>query len=39
MEGANTLQTLLRVYMPLARPVYIAYGLVSVSYGTIFSGR
>jgi sn-glycerol 3-phosphate transport system permease protein len=32
MEGANTLQTLLRVYLPLARPVYIAYGLVSVSY-------
>lgn len=32
MEGANTLQTLLWVYLPLARPVYIAYGLVSVSY-------
>jgi sn-glycerol 3-phosphate transport system permease protein len=32
LEGANTLQTLLRVYLPLARPVYIAYGLVSVSY-------
>lgn len=32
MEGATTLQTILRVYLPLARPVYIAYGLVSVSY-------
>jgi sn-glycerol 3-phosphate transport system permease protein len=32
MEGANTLQTILRVYLPLARPVYVAYGLVSVSY-------
>ena len=32
MEGASTLQTLLRVYLPLARPVYVAYGLVSVSY-------
>jgi sn-glycerol 3-phosphate transport system permease protein len=32
MEGANALQILSRVYLPLARPVYIAYGLVSVSY-------
>ena len=32
MEGASTLQTLLRVYLPLAKPVYVAYGLVSVSY-------
>jgi sn-glycerol 3-phosphate transport system permease protein len=32
VEGANTLQILLRVYLPLVRPVYIAYGLVSVSY-------
>jgi sn-glycerol 3-phosphate transport system permease protein len=32
MEGANTLQTILRVYLPLARPVYVAYGLVSISY-------
>jgi sn-glycerol 3-phosphate transport system permease protein len=32
MEGATTLQTIRRVYLPLARPVYIAYGLVSVSY-------
>jgi sn-glycerol 3-phosphate transport system permease protein len=32
IEGANPLQVLLKVYVPLARPVYIAYGLVSVSY-------
>jgi sn-glycerol 3-phosphate transport system permease protein len=32
VEGANALQVLLKVYVPLARPVYIAYGLVSVSY-------
>lgn len=32
MEGANTLQTIWRVYLPLARPVYVAYGLVSISY-------
>ncbi len=32
MEGASTLQTIWRVYLPLARPVYVAYGLVSVSY-------
>jgi sn-glycerol 3-phosphate transport system permease protein len=32
IEGAGMLQILLRVYMPLARPVYLAYGLVSVSY-------
>lgn len=32
MEGAGTLQTIWRVYLPLARPVYVAYGLVSVSY-------
>jgi sn-glycerol 3-phosphate transport system permease protein len=32
VEGASALQVLLRVYVPLARPVYIAYGLVSVSY-------
>jgi sn-glycerol 3-phosphate transport system permease protein len=32
MEGARTLQTIWRVYLPLARPVYVAYGLVSVSY-------
>ena len=32
VEGANFLQVLWKVYVPLARPVYIAYGLVSVSY-------
>jgi len=32
IEGAGPLQVLLRVYVPLAKPVYIAYGLVSVSY-------
>ena len=32
VEGAGPLETLWRVYVPLARPVYIAYGLVSVSY-------
>ena len=32
VEGAGALLTLWRVYVPLARPVYIAYGLVSISY-------
>ena len=32
VEGASPLQVLMRVYVPLARPTYIAYGLVSVSY-------
>jgi sn-glycerol 3-phosphate transport system permease protein len=32
LEGASDLQVLLKVYVPLAKPVYIAYGLVSVSY-------
>jgi sn-glycerol 3-phosphate transport system permease protein len=32
VEGAGALETLWRVYIPIARPVYIAYGLVSVSY-------
>ena len=32
MEGASTLQILWRVYVPLARPVYVAFALVSVSY-------
>jgi len=32
VEGANTLQTIWRVYLPLARPIYVAYGLVSISY-------
>jgi sn-glycerol 3-phosphate transport system permease protein len=32
VEGASALQILLKVYVPLARPTYLAYGLVSVSY-------
>lgn len=32
LEGATTLQTIWRIYLPLARPIYVAYGLVSVSY-------
>jgi len=32
VEGAGWLLTLWRVYVPLARPVYVAYALVSVSY-------
>jgi sn-glycerol 3-phosphate transport system permease protein len=32
MEGASTLQILWRVFVPLAKPVYIAFALVSVSY-------
>jgi len=32
VEGAGAVQTLLKVYVPLARPIYLAYGLVSVSY-------
>lgn len=32
IEGCSPLGVLWRVYVPLARPVYIAYGLVSVSY-------
>ena len=32
VEGASALQVLWRVYVPLARPVYVAYALVSVSY-------
>ena len=32
VEGANFLQILWKVYVPLAAPVYVAYGLVSVSY-------
>ena len=32
IEGANDLQILTRVYVPLARPIYVAYGLVSVSF-------
>ena len=32
VEGASPLQVLWRVYIPLAKPVYIAYALVSISY-------
>ncbi|SDG37099.1 carbohydrate ABC transporter permease [Roseospirillum parvum] len=32
VEGAGTLGILWRVYMPLARPTYLAYALVSVSH-------
>jgi len=32
VEGANALQVLWRVYVPLAKPTYIAYALVSVSH-------
>lgn len=32
VEGAGTLQILWKVYVPLARPIYVAYGLVSVSH-------
>jgi sn-glycerol 3-phosphate transport system permease protein len=32
IEGASGLQVLWKVYVPLARPVYVAFGLVSVSY-------
>ena len=31
-EGCTPLQVLWKVYVPLARPVYLAYALVSVSY-------
>ena len=32
VEGCNFLQVLWKVYVPLAKPTYVAYGLVSVSY-------
>jgi sn-glycerol 3-phosphate transport system permease protein len=32
VEGAGLMAVLLRVYVPLAKPIYLAYGLVSVSY-------
>jgi sn-glycerol 3-phosphate transport system permease protein len=32
VEGASPLQVLWRVYVPLARPVYVAFALVSVSF-------
>jgi sn-glycerol 3-phosphate transport system permease protein len=31
VEGCSFLQVLLKVYVPLAKPTYLAYGLVSVS--------
>ncbi len=31
VEGAGTLQILWKVYVPLAKPIYLAYGLVSIS--------
>jgi len=40
IEGASTLGILWRVYVPCARPIYVAYGLVSVSFtGTTSCGR
>ncbi|MVW78715.1 carbohydrate ABC transporter permease [Bordetella sp. 02P26C-1] len=32
VEGAGPLQILWKVYVPLAKPIYVAYGLVSVSH-------
>ncbi|MBP1717431.1 MAG: transporter permease [Deltaproteobacteria bacterium] len=32
VEGAGWLSVLWKVYIPLAKPIYLAYGLVSVSY-------
>ncbi len=32
VEGAGPVTILLKLYIPLARPTYLAYGLVSVSY-------
>lgn len=32
VEGCSTIAILLRVYVPLAKPTYLAYGLVSVSF-------
>ena len=32
VEGCSAMQVLWKVYVPLAKPTYIAYGLVSVSY-------
>ena len=32
VEGCTPLQVLWKVYVPLARPIYLAYALVSVSY-------
>jgi sn-glycerol 3-phosphate transport system permease protein len=32
VEGANAAQILMKVYVPLAKPVYLAFALVSVSF-------
>jgi len=32
MDGANTWQTIWRVYMPCAKPAYMSFGVISVSY-------
>lgn len=32
IEGASSLQVLMKVYVPLAKPIYLAYALVSVSH-------
>lgn len=32
VEGASALQVLWKVYVPLAKPVYLAYALVSISH-------
>ena len=32
LEGANAMQVLLRVFVPVAKPAYVAYGLVTVSF-------
>lgn len=32
VEGASRWQILMKVYVPLAKPIYVAYGLVSVSH-------
>ncbi|OZI33770.1 ABC transporter permease [Bordetella genomosp. 5] len=32
VEGASPFQILMKVYVPLAKPIYVAYGLVSVSH-------
>lgn len=32
LEGCNTLEIILKVYVPLAKPTYLAFALVSVSY-------
>ncbi len=32
IEGAGPLQILWKIYIPLAKPTYLAYGLVSISH-------